>query len=399
MTMISEKMKGFVKNSSAIRAMFEEGKKLAAEFGAENVYDFSLGNPNVPAPSEVKDAIVRCATEEDPIKLHGYMNNSGYEDVREALAAHLNGLYGTDYTSKEIVMTVGAAGGLNVLFKSILNPGDEVITFTPYFGEYRSYVGNYDGVLVEAATDPETFMPDVDDLAKKITAKTKAVIVNTPNNPTGVVYGEDVLRKVADVLREKQSTFASEILLVSDEPYRDVVYGDSVVPWLPDLYENTVVGSSYSKNLSLPGERIGYLVIPATVKDQDDLLSAVNTATRILGFVNAPSLMQRVVMQCLDARSDVDYYAKNRDALYGALAKDGFTVVPPQGAFYLWMKSPEEDERAFVAKAKEQEHILLVPGRSFGCAGYVRLAYCVDHETIVRSLPGFKRLAESYGLS
>lgn len=395
--MISEKMKGFVKNSSAIRAMFEEGKKMAAEFGAENVYDFSLGNPNVPAPAAVKDAIIDIVTNEDSVSVHGYMNNSGYEDVRETIAAHLNELHHTHFTGKNLIMTVGAAGGMNVIMKTLLNPGDEVITFTPYFGEYRSYVGNFDGVLVEAATDPSTFEPNLKDLEKKITKKTKIVIVNSPNNPTGVVYSEKTIVEIATMLYEKQVTLGTNIYLFSDEPYRELAYDGTYVPWLTVYYRNTIVGYSYSKSLSLPGERIGYLVIPCETADFEDILSAANTANRILGYVNAPSLMQRAVAKCQEAKTDVAFYDENRKVLYNALTEDGFTCIKPEGAFYLWMKSPVPDEKEFVAAAKKK-HILFVQGTSFGCPGWVRIAYCVSHETVKNSLPGFKELAGEYGL-
>ncbi len=396
--MISEKMQGFVRNSSAIRAMFEEGKKMAAKYGADHVYDFSLGNPNVPAPEAVKEAIVDIVNSEDPVLVHGYMNNSGYEDVRSAIAAHLNSLYGTSYGAENLIMTVGAAGGLNVIFKTLLNPGDEVVTMTPYFGEYRSYAGNFDAVLRECATDPETFYPDLDDLRAKIGPRTRAVIVNSPNNPTGVVYPAGVISSMAEVLRDKSAEYGTPVVLISDEPYREIAYDGVEVPWIPDFYENTVVGSSYSKTLSLPGERIGYLVIPSEFSDFEDVTAAANTANRILGFVNAPSLMQRVAARCCGAKTDVAYYDRNRRLLYESLASFGYTCVKPDGAFYLWMKSPVPDEREFVAKAKDEEQILFVPGRSFGCAGWVRIAYCVAYETIENALPGFKRIAESYGL-
>lgn len=396
--MISEKMKKLVEGSSAIRAMFEEGKKLSALYGAENVYDFSLGNPNIPAPAAVKDAIIDILENEESVSVHGYMNNSGYEDVRAAVASDINSRYGTSYGARNIVMSVGAAGGLNVILKTIMNPGDEVIVIKPYFGEYRSYVSNFDGVLIEAGSDPETFFPDMDDIAGKIGPKTKAVIVNTPNNPTGVVYPRGVLEELAELLRLKSSELGTDIMVISDEPYREIAYDGVDVPWIPDIYENTVVGSSYSKSLSLPGERIGYLVIPDEAADSENVIAAANVATRILGYVNAPSLIQRAVARCLDARADVDFYKKNRDLLYGKLTEFGFTAVKPGGAFYLWMKSPVEDEREFVKKAKDEERILIVPGRSFGCPGWVRLAYCVAHKTIEGSIPGFERLAAAYGL-
>ena len=396
--MISEKMKVFVNNSSAIRAMFEEGKKMAAQYGADHVYDFSLGNPNIPAPESVKEAIVDIVTHEDPVTVHGYMNNSGYEDVRAALAAHLNSLYGTAYGTDNLVMTVGAAGGLNVILKTLLNPGDEVITMTPYFGEYRSYTGNFDGVLVESATDPVTFYPDLADLEGKVTDRTRAVIINSPNNPTGVVYPKSVLCSLAELLERQEKEYGNPIYLISDEPYREIAFDGVEVPWIPSIYRNTVVGSSYSKTLSLPGERIGFLLIPSEADDFGDLIAACNVASRILGFVNAPSLMQKVAARCCAEKADVAFYDRNRHLLYESLTEYGYTCVKPEGAFYLWVKSPCEDEREFVAGAKDKEHILIVPGRSFGCPGFVRIAYCVAYETIENSLPGFRRIAEDYGL-
>ncbi|MGX8704861.1 MAG: pyridoxal phosphate-dependent aminotransferase [Lachnospiraceae bacterium] len=396
--MIAEKMKGFVANSSAIRAMFEEGKKMAAVYGAENVYDFSLGNPNVPAPAEVADAIREILATEDPVLVHGYMNNSGYEDVREAVAASLNERFGTKYTAGNILMTVGAAGGMNVFFKTLLNPGDEVLTVSPYFGEYRSYVGNYDGKLVAVPADSVTFQPEAEAIRAAITERTRALILNSPNNPTGAVYTKESISAVTAVLREAEEKYGKPIYLFSDEPYREIAYDGADIPWMPSFYADTVVGYSYSKSLSLPGERIGYLVIPSEIEGFEDFMSAANTANRILGFVNAPSLMQRAVAKCLNCRADVAYYDANRQMLTENLAKNGFTFVEPKGAFYLWIKSPVADEKTFVNKAKE-ERILIVPGSSFGCAGWVRLAYCVSAKTVEGALPGFKKLAEFYGLS
>lgn len=394
--MIAEKMKNMVANSSAIRAMFEEGNRMAELYGAENVYDFSLGNPNVPAPEAVKNAIIELVSESDPVVLHGYTNsNSGYADVRETVATSLNERFGTNFSGNNIVMTVGAAGGLNVILKSLINPGDEVIAFAPYFGEYRSYTNNYDGVLVEISPNTENFQPKLDEFEQKITPRTKAVIVNTPNNPTGVVYSEETIRKMAAIMEAKQKEYGTDIYLISDEPYRELVYDGAEVPYLTKYYANTIVGYSYSKSLSLPGERIGYLVIPDEVTDSEDIKSAVNVATRILGFVNAPTLQQKLVAKCINEKTDLSFYNRNREALYDGLRECGFECIKPEGAFYLFVKSPVEDEKQFCADAKEL-HILMVPGSSFACPGYVRLAYCVSYETIMNSLPKFKELAKKY---
>ena len=393
--MIADKMKALVKNSSAIRAMFEEGKIMAAKYGAENVYDFSLGNPNVPAPVQVKEAIIEEAEREDPIVLHGYMSNAGYEDVRQAVAESINKKFDTAFSAKNIIMTVGAAGGLNVILKTLLNPGDEVIAIAPYFGEYNSYVSNFDGKLVVVSPNTETFQPNLTELEEKLTARTKAVIVNSPNNPTGVIYSEETIQAMAEILRKKQKEFGTDIYLISDEPYRELAYDGAEVPYLTKYYENAIIGYSFSKSLSLPGERIGYLVIPDEAADSEDVISAAGTATRILGYVNAPSLMQKAAAKCLDAQADVPYYDRNREDLYNGLKEMGFECIKPQGAFYLFMKSPVADEKVFCEAAKKQ-HILIVPGSSFACPGYVRIAYCVAHETIINSMPGFKALAEEF---
>ena len=394
--MISKKMENMVANSSAIRAMYEEGNRLAKLSGQENVFDFSLGNPNVPAPEAVKKAIMEVLAEEDPVVLHGYTNsNAGYEDVRRAVAESLNERFGTKFHFENITMTVGAAGGLNVILKALLNPGDEVIAFAPYFGEYRSYTNNYDGVLVEISPNTVDFQPKLDEFEAKITEKTKVVIVNTPNNPTGVVYSEETIQKMAAIMEAKQKEYETEIYLVSDEPYRELAYDGVEVPYLTKYYDNTIVGYSYSKSLSLPGERIGYLVIPDEAADSEKLINAANVATRILGFVNAPTLQQKVVKACLNEKTDISYYDRNRETLYQGLKELGFECIKPEGAFYLFLKSPIEDEKAFCAAAKKY-NILIVPGSSFACPGYVRLAYCVSYETIVNSLPKFAELAEEY---
>lgn len=394
--MISKKMEDMVANSSAIRAMFEEGNRLAGIYGAENVFDFSLGNPNVPAPESVRTAIREIIDEERPVVLHGYTSsNAGYEDVRQAVADSINERFGTGFAAKNITMTVGAAGGLNVLLKSLINPGDEVIAFAPYFGEYRSYTSNYDGVLVEISPNTKDFQPKLGEFMGKITPRTRAVIVNTPNNPTGVVYSEKTIVELARIMEAKQKEYGTDIYLISDEPYRELAYDGVEVPYLTQYYANTIVAYSYSKSLSLPGERIGYLVIPDEAADSGKLMGAVNVATRILGFVNAPTLQQKVVKRCLKERADISYYNRNRETLYNGLRELGFECIRPEGAFYLFVKSPVADEKAFCEAAKKY-HILAVPGTSFACPGYVRLAYCVAYETIVNSLPRFAELAAEY---
>ncbi len=395
--MISEKMKPYVKNNSAIRMMFEEGNRLRAKYGADKVFDFSLGNPSVPAPDCVREAIIELVNGTDPTVLHGYMSNAGFEDVRQTIAESLNKRFDTKFSAKNLIMTVGAASGLNVILKTILNPGEEVIVFAPYFLEYGAYVRNYDGVLVEISPDTATFQPNLAEFEKKITPKTKAVIVNTPHNPTGVVYSEETIRKLSAILEAKQKEFGTVIYLISDEPYRELAYDGVEVPYLTKYYDNTVVGYSYSKSLSLPGERIGYLVIPDEADGSEELISAATIANRTLGCVNAPSLIQKVVAKCVDAKTDLAAYDKNRQALYNGLKECGFECIKPQGAFYLFVKSPVADEKAF-CEAGKKYNILMVPGSSFACPGYVRLAYCVSYETIVNSLPEFKKLAAEYGL-
>ena len=395
--MIAEKMIPFVQNNSAIRTMFEEGNRLKKKYGEDKVFDFSLGNPSVPAPDCVREAIIHLVNNEEPTALHGYMNNAGFEDVRETIAQSLNRRFGTAFSAKNLIRTVGAASGLNVILKTILNPGDEVVVFAPYFLEYGAYIKNYDGKIVEISPDTETFQPNLQELKEKITARTKAVIVNTPHNPTGVIYSEETIRALAGILEEKQREYGSVICLISDEPYRELAYDGAKVPYLTKYYKNTVVGYSYSKSLSLPGERIGYLVIPDEMEDSETVIAAAGIANRILGSVNAPSLMQKVIARCVDAEVDVAAYDKNRKALYQGLTDCGFQCVKPEGAFYLFVKSPVPDEKEF-CEAGKKYNILMVPGSSFACPGYVRLAYCVSHETILNSLPRFRKLAEEYHL-
>lgn len=397
--MISGKMKPLVENNSVIRVMFEEGKRLAAIYGAENVYDFSLGNPNVPAPPEVEQAILDTLREEESTFVHGYMSNAGYEDVRETIAQSLNSRFGTKFSQKNILMTVGAASGLNVILKTILNPGDEVIVFAPYFVEYGNYVRNYDGQLTVISPNTVDFQPNLEEFAEKITGRTKAVIINTPNNPTGVVYSHETLTRLAEIMRQKTKELGTEMVLISDEPYRELAYDGVEVPYVTKYYADTVVCYSYSKSLSLPGERIGYLVIPDEFTDSEAVFTAATIANRVLGCVNAPSLMQRVIKRCIeaDARVNLEAYDKNRNLLYQGLKKLGFSCIKPEGAFYLFVKAPEPDEKAFCARA-QKHNLLLVPGSSFACPGYVRIAYCVSADQITRAMPAFEALAQEYEL-
>ena len=394
--MIAKKMVDYVKNSSVTRAMFEEGNRLAQIYGRENVYDFSLGNPNVEPPKEINQAIIDIIQNEDPNFVHGYMSNSGYEDVREKITNSLNKRFDTSYTYDNLIMTVGAAGALNVIFKASLDPEDEVIVFAPFFGEYRNYIKNYDGVTVVISPDTETFKPNLEEFETKISDKTKAVIINNPNNPTGVVYSEETIKELSNILEKKQKEFGKSIYIISDEPYRELVYDGVTVPYLANYYKNTIVGYSFSKSFSLPGERIGYLAISKEIDNYEDVITAAGVANRIIGYVNAPSLMQRVVAKCIDVEVDVSPYNENRELLYNSLIEYGYECAKPEGAFYLFVKSLEEDDVAF-ANAAKKYNILCVPGSSYQCPGYIRIAYCVSNETIKNSLPAFKKLAQEYG--
>ncbi len=402
--MISKKIKEAFLTSSAIRAMFVEGKEMAEKYGAENVYDFSLGNPATPAPASVGEAICSLVREAEQngaagsFQLHGYMENAGYADVRRAVARNLNRRFDTDFEEQDIVMTVGAAGGINIIFKTILDPGDEVAVFAPYFGEYRQYAANFDARIVEVAPDFNDFQPNMDDFAAKLTGRTKAVIVNTPNNPTGVIYKPETLQRIAGLLEEKQREYGTDIYLVSDEPYRELVYDGNREDFLTKYYRNTIVSYSFSKSLSLPGERIGYVAVPKEAADAGDLIRGLEISNRTLGFVNAPSLMQKAVAECLEEKTDLAFYDENRRLLYDGLTNLGFSCIKPEGAFYLWVKAPKGEEEAFV-EAGKKHHIIMVKGSAFGCAGYVRLAYCVSHETVRNSLPAFAELAEEMNIS
>lgn len=395
--MVSKQILNDIQNSSAIRAMFVEGKELAAKIGADNVYDFSLGNPSTPVPDAFTKALKDIIDTEDSLSLHGYMDNTGYPEVKQQVAESLNHRFGTDFSMKNIIMTVGAAGAINVILKTLIDIDDELIVFAPYFTEYRNYIGNWRGKLVTVDPDYTTFQPDFEDLRRKITPKTKAVIINNPVNPTGVIYSEETIKQIASILNEKQQAYGHEIYIISDEPYRELVYDGKETVFLTKYYDNTFVTYSFSKSLSIPGERIGYMVIPDTMADFDTVISGLSIANRICGFINAPSLLQKAVARCLEEKTDVAFYDRNRRMLYDHLKDLGFQCVYPEGTFYLFMKSPEPDELAFVEVAKKF-HIMLVNGTTFGCPGYVRLAYCVEPDMIERSKPAFKQLADYYGL-
>lgn len=392
--MISDKMKNLVENNSVIREMFEEGKRLKKIYGEENVYDFSLGNPNVPAPEEVKKAIVDVIENEESTMVHGYMSNSGFEDVREQIALSINEKFETSFEGKNVIMTAGAACALNVILKSIINPYDEVIVFAPYFSEYNNYIRNYDGEIKVVSTNKDTFMPNLEELREKINVNTKAIIINTPNNPTGVIYSEELIIDLANLLREMSEKIGHPIFLISDEPYRELVYDDTKVPYVTKYYDNTFVVYSYSKSLSLPGERIGYVVVPDELYDSQKMIEAITISNRISGTVNAPSLIQRVVPHCLKAKVNIEAYRKNRDLLYNIVIESGFECTKPEGAFYLWVKTPIDDKE-FCNVAKKY-NLLFVPGSSFSCPGYVRIAYCVSYEMIERSKDAFINLSKEF---
>lgn len=392
--MLSQNIQSKISKSSWIRAMFEQGEKLRKLHGPEKVYDFSLGNPDYEPPQEVQDALVKYVTGETA-GLHKYMNNAGYPEIREKIAERTAKESGLPLTLNHIIMTCGAAGGLNVVLKSILNPGDEVIALAPYFVEYGFYAENHGGKLVVVPTDPATFQPSVAALEQAITPKTKALIINSPNNPTGVIYSEAILTQVAGLLSRKEQEFGSQILVISDEPYSKIIYDNAKVPHILSNFPNSVVVNSYSKSLALPGERIGYIAVNPQIKDAELFISGMIFANRTLGFVNAPSLFQKVIGDALDVAVNTDEYKRRRDYLYSHLTELGFTCVKPEGAFYLFPQALIPDDVEFAKRALKY-NLLIVPGSGFGCPGYFRLAYCVSMETIKNSISAFKALAEEF---
>lgn len=392
--MLNEKMMGLGKKSSVIREIFEYGNKRKAEIGAENVFDFSLGNPSIPAPKTVTDTILKLVNEKDPLALHSYTSAPGDMGVRTAIAEDIKARFGVEATPALIYMTCGAAASLTISLNALFNKGDEIILLAPFFPEYAVFAENA-GATVKIVKSSEDFQIDFAALEAAINQNTKAIIINSPNNPSGAVLSEETIIELSSLLSEKSKEYGTDIYIIADEPYRELAYAGVNVPYIPKYYDNTVVCYSFSKSLSLPGERIGYIFVSPKAKDAGDLYAAVCGAGRALGFVCAPSLLQYTVKECLCQTADLSVYEENRNLFYNALTEYGYSVVRPDGAFYLFVKSPEADANAFCERAKKYE-LLIVPGDSFGCEGYVRISYCVKTETIKKSLPAFKKLIEEY---
>lgn len=373
--------------------MFEDGLRLKQEFGAENVFDFSLGNPNVEPPHQFKELLIEVAND-NSLGVHGYMPNAGYIDTRSAIADYLSGVHKKEIKGDHVVMTCGAGGALNVILKTLLDPGEEVIVPTPFFVEYRFYVDNYNGVikLVDSKDDFSLNLRAIEDA---VTEKTKIVLINSPNNPTGKIYDEKSIHALGELLKRKSAELKNEIYLISDEPYRDIVYDGIEVPSIMQVYNNSIIATSYSKSISLPGERIGYLAVNPAVADLDQLMGGLVLCNRIIGFVNAPAIMQRVVAKMQGVTVDVEEYKRKRDLLCDGLASAGYNFEKPEGAFYLFPRSPIEDDVKFV-KDLQKKNILTVPGSGFGKAGHFRISYCVDDATIVNSIPAFAEVMRKY---
>lgn len=393
--MVSNRMRNSLENSICIRDIFEEGKKLAAIYGKENIFNFSIGNPSVEPPAIVNEAMKEIMDTEEPLTLHGYPANVGHPDVRTKVAEHLNNKYNTHYTMNNIIMTSGAASAIAILCNTFLDQVDEVITFAPYFWEYKSYVESFYGKLVPALCDQKTLQPNPETFEAAFSPKTKFVLINTPNNPTGAVYTEESIKKVAEILERKQKEYGHPIYLVSDEPYRNLAYNGIQVPYLTHYYKNTIVVYSYSKTLSIPGERVGYIAMESHVDGFEEIIATVTASIRYLGYVNAPSLQQKMLLKCVDASVDISIYEKTRDVLYEGLTGMGYECIHPDGAFYLFVKALEEDDSKFCAEAKK-EKIIMAPGSAFYGPGWVRISYCVPFDVAEKSLPAFKRLKERY---
>lgn len=395
--MINEKMRGLGAKRSVIRELFEYGKIRKSQIGEENVFDFSLGNPSVPSPDCVNENLVNLIKSESPISLHGYTSAQGDAGVRQSVADYIYKTQQFKVDKDDLYMTVGAAAALTCSLTAVVNPDEEVIVLAPYFPEYKVFIERFGGVCKEVLCDTTTFQPDFDNLAKAINSKTAAIIVNSPNNPTGAVITEENVIKLCELLHKAEVQYGKSIYIICDEPYRELVYGDVSVPYIPKYYDNTIVGYSFSKSLSLPGERIGYVLVSPKIKEAKAVYQAVCGAGRALGYVCAPSLLQKLIPYCIGQTADVSIYDTNRKLLVNELTKYGFTCVNPDGAFYLFMKAPTGDANEFCERAKNYE-IIFVPSDDFGCKGYVRISYCVKTEQIEKALPAFKKLAESYNL-
>ena len=388
--MISKEMERNIKANGGIREAFNEARRQKTLYGEENVFDLSIGNPSAPAPEKVIKVLKELSEKKNLD--HQYMCESGYEEVRSKIADWLNQKYKTSYGNNNIIMTNGVAGGLNMVLRALLNPGDEVLIFCPYYPAYKGFAENWQGKII--GVEPgEDFQPDFDDLERKLTERTKVVIVNSPHNPTGVIYTKETARKLSEILECKQKEYGHAICLLSDEPYRDLVYIEEELPWWPDFYQNTIVSYSFSKSLSLAGERIGYLTIPTEFEDSENVIKAVRLAMGRLGFVNAPALFQRIVGECIDEQVDLEYYAKNREILYGTLKQCGYECIEPKGAFYIFVKAPDNNEERFLELARER-HLIFVGGSSFGYSGYVRLSFCCKYEVLQRAEDALKQLAD-----
>ena len=396
--MLSQKMYELGSRRSVIREIFEYAKKRSAEIGSENVFDFSLGNPSVPAPARVEETIRGLLDTCDPIALHGYTSAQGDFGVRDTIAKSINRRFGTRLTADSLYMTVGAAASLSICCKALTVPEDEFITFAPFFTEYKVFVEAAGAKLVVIPVREKDFQIDPDEFEARINEHTKGIIINSPNNPSGVVYSADTIEAVCDILSRKETEYGHPIYLIADEPYREIVYDGIQVPYLMNYYKNTLVCYSYSKALSLPGERIGYIAVSPDMEEERRVYAAVCGAGRALGYVCAPSLFQRVAAACVEETADLSVYKENRDLMYRSLTEYGYECVRPDGAFYLFVRALEPDAAAFCERAKKYE-LLLVPGDDFGCPGYVRIAYCVKTEQIINALPAFKKLVEEYGKS
>ena len=392
--MLNEQMYEYGSKSSVIRELFAYGLERRKIVREDKVYDFSIGNPSIPAPAEVKEALLELL-EEPAEALHGYSPAAGDPEVRKTLADSVNRKFGTRYTADNFYMTVGAAASLSIIVKALTRPGDEYITFAPFFPEYAVWVETADAKLVVTPADTADFQIDFEAFEKLLSPKTKGIILNSPNNPSGVVYSEETIQRLSELLAKKQKEYGTSIYLITDEPYREIVYDGMEVPFVPNYYKNTLVCYSYSKSLSLPGERIGYIIVPDEADDGKKVMAAVAGAGRALGYVCAPVLFQKAIARCVDVPCDVSAYKKNRDLLYHGLTDLGYECVRPQGAFYLFVKSPEPDAKAFSERAKKYD-VLVVPGDSFGCTGYVRVSYCVSEQTIKDALPVFAEIMKEY---